>query len=118
MAVQPPPAQHREDQRAGDGFLQAQTTLHTGELPGNRHWEGDILQVPDELIKKASYILGCSFLYPSWPNAGGGREQDDGQAVITAGAGVPPPAGHYLSTGQLRSFLPAVVWLYNQHCSQ
>ena len=35
------------------------------------------------------------------PNAGGGRERDDGRAVITAGAGVPPPAGHYLSTGQL-----------------
>ena len=34
---------------------------------------------------------------PSWPSAGGGREQDDGQA----GEGVPPPAGHYHSTGQL-----------------
>ena len=37
---------------------------------------------------------------PSWHSAGGGREQDDGQAVITASAGV-PSAGHYLSTGQL-----------------
>ena len=38
---------------------------------------------------------------PFWPSAGGGREQDDGQAVIAAGAGVPPSAGHSNSTGQL-----------------
>ena len=37
----------------------------------------------------------------SWSSAGGGREQNDGQAVISTGEGVPPPAGHYLSTGQL-----------------
>ena len=37
---------------------------------------------------------------PSGLIAGGGREQDDGQSVIAAGAGV-PPVGHYLSTGQL-----------------
>ena len=37
---------------------------------------------------------------PSWPSAGDGREQDDGQAVIAA-EGVSPPAGHYHSTGQL-----------------
>ena len=70
---------------------------------------------------------------PSWPNAGGGRQQDDGQAVIAAGAGVPPPAGHSHSTGQLLQqqtdtpqvcegevpqVLPAAVRLYNQHCSQ
>ena len=36
---------------------------------------------------------------PSWPSAG--REQNDGQAVIAAGAGVPPPAALYHSTGQL-----------------
>ena len=47
----------------------------------------------DKLIKKASL--------PSWLSAGSGREQDDGQAVITAGAGVPPPAGDCHSTGQL-----------------
>ena len=37
----------------------------------------------------------------SWPSAGGGREQDDGQAVISAVEGVPPPAGQYHSTGEL-----------------
>ena len=38
---------------------------------------------------------------PSWPSAGGGKEKDDVQAVIAAGAGVPPPAGHSHSAGQL-----------------
>ena len=38
---------------------------------------------------------------PSWPSAGGGREQDDWQAFIATGAGVPPPAGYCLRTEQL-----------------
>ena len=46
VLAEPPPAQHWEDQRAGGGFLQAQTKLPTGEHPGNRHWDGDIVQVP------------------------------------------------------------------------
>ena len=37
---------------------------------------------------------------PFWPSAGGGREQDDGQAVIAAGEGVPPPASHSHSAEQ------------------
>ena len=49
----------------------------------------------DKLIKRARFILGTS-----GPGAGGGREQDDGQDVITAGEGV-QPAGHYHSSGSL-----------------
>ena len=44
--TEPPPVQRQEDQRAGGGFQQAQTTLHTGEHPGYGHWNGDMLQVP------------------------------------------------------------------------
>ena len=45
---------------------------------------------------------------PSWPSAGGGREQDDEQAVIA----VQPPAGHCHSTGQLlqQQTDPPQVW--------
>ena len=61
---------------------------------------------------------------PSWLSAGGGREQDDGQAVITAGAGVPPPAGHCHSSFSNRLIHPncegevSQVRLYEKHCSQ
>ena len=46
----------------------------------------------DTLIKRASSILGC----PLDPVQVVGKSR-----VITAGAGVPAPAGHYHSTGQL-----------------
>ena len=35
--------QCQDDRRASRGFPQARTTLNSGEHPGNRHWEGDIL---------------------------------------------------------------------------
>ena len=38
MPAEPPPAQQWQDQRAGGGFLQAQTTLHTGEHQTLRWW--------------------------------------------------------------------------------
>ena len=48
----------------------------------------------DKRIKKASSTLGC----PVDPVQVVG---ESGMMVITAGEGVPPPAGHYLCTGQL-----------------